>query len=352
MEFKDWLKKNYKKGIKWFNLLPEKKKLKIKTKFDLTYPKPSPVKEENIKLNTGQTFSKNIIDIGGQELFLENSQGQGFRIAYFDEGYSFHNGGQHLIGRTQWKSYINGQPNPFGEEVHGSAVTGLLIGKGEIITGLACEVDLFYSCKVMNDGMGFMDSFANGLEDMLNLPDSLRPDVIGMSIGTILPEGELADDVKRVNSLISQLKSKNVILIASSGNRGIPRWNSNAYSINAQEYPSTLSEVDAIGNIDWGDNINASSSPGDIDFAANGTNVVSFNTNGLGFNVFTGTSFSTPIHMSILVALMSRWVNKEGMNKEQVKRDYKKILVEKKLIKDLMVSGRDLDTGLGQIVLP
>lgn len=360
-EFIRFLKKTFKHGWKWFKRLKRKRKKKIKTIFitkrhdsrpiDSTKDIKIPTEAKTFKLEAGQAFSRNIIDIGGEYFYENNYLGQGFIIANLDEGLQPHEGIEHLEKprRLIRKSFIPGQSNPFGEEKHGNHVTGLEVGKGRIITGLASEVDLYYQFKIMSSGMGFVDAFNNALKYLLDLSDDEFPDFIGSSLGVRLDENNKADDVKEAEELIRECHKKGAIITASAGNQGAPLWMPERYSIPRQTWPSTMPEVLAIANVGWDNKINELSSPGNITYAANGTDVVSFGSKPSEYILLTGTSMSRPIATGFMCATLTEAVVKDKTPKVLAKKKLHSILIEKKRVWDLMSVGYDSDVGYGML---
>lgn len=203
----------------------------------------------------------------------QNSEwGRGITVAILDTGIVPHESidPSRLI-------HINLLTDAFDEEGshagHGTAVASILGGAGELVSGVAPEVD-FLSIRVLgSDGYG--DSFT--LTKAIITAVDLGVDEIVMSLGTY-------GDNHLLRQAIDYALDNNVVIVASSGNDGAQQIT----------YPARYDGVIAVGAVDRAGQLLWFSNQGDeLDITAPGYGIYAAWTGDRVAEV-SGTSFAVP----------------------------------------------------------
>ena len=275
---------------------------------------------DNIYLNSGEIGLDNFgndkrsneIDDDGNG-FVDDYQGWDFTDR---AGFPFDStGGDYLV----WDNY------PMDENIysHGTAVAGIIAASannGKGIAGVAPKT------KVMNlrafdpDGYGEEDDVAAAI--LYAVANGAK--VINMSFGDVSFSYVLRD-------VIRYAYSKNVVLVASSGN-------SNSTELH---YPSSYDEVISVGNSTQEDYVASSSNYGStLDLVAPGTDILTTSRKNT-YTSFNGTSAAAPF-VSAAAGLI---LTQKSFSNEEVKQ------IIKSTCEDINASGWDLKSGSGRLNL-
>jgi hypothetical protein len=207
--------------------------------------------------------------------------GTGVRIAILDTGVAAHSAFQSSISSIN----LVGLPaNPADMNGHGTAVASLIIGNGALTPGVAPGADII-SVRVADD-LGQSDTYllAQGIVAAVDAGAQL----INISMGGF---GESS----LLRNAIAYARERGVLIFAAAGNSGIGQ----VYQPAASEGVIAVGAVDANGN--------------HLDFSNTG-NEVAISAPGYGVNAawtgdqaaaVTGTSFSTPIVLGTVAAVMT-----------------------------------------------
>lgn len=365
-QFIAWLKESFNKGFKWFK--NQKKKTKQDLKHNYTANPFEPCKDciipavpAEFKLQPGQSFSANLIDIQGEKLYKENCLGNTEQYgdipiitAYLDEGYVAHigQGNIEVIRKSFAGNPLVPNPGPGDgkRDRHGTWCTGIIIdSSGPTLCSLSGKVKKHYSYKVMDGGMGTFDQLNAGLQDLLELSDSEFPNFIGMSIGMLLDENSKNNsDVVLCRELLAKVKQRGCLIFASAGNLGQYAKNGNDQSW--VTFPASDPNVEAIGNLNWADVADSTSSPGpEVILCGNGVNVVSWREDGVGYLLMTGTSMATPSVMSACIGICTKMVKRKQTTVKKFIAEFPQNIIDAGYVKDVMMPGRDRLTGFGQV---
>jgi subtilisin family serine protease len=205
---------------------------------------------------------------------------------------------------------------------HGTAVAGIACAVSGNTTGIAGVAP---GIKMLN--LRAFDNTGNGEDDdvaaAVLYAVKMNARIINMSFGDTKFSYVLRD-------VIRYAYSKNVVLVASSGNSN----NDEAH------YPSGYEEVISVGNSTKDDSYTGTYGS-TLDMVAPGTSVLSTTMNG-GYSEFSGTSAAAP-HVSAAAALVLS-VNNNFSNEE-----VKQIL--KSTSDDIGTGGWDIRTGAGRLNL-
>jgi subtilisin family serine protease len=150
-------------------------------------------------------------DTGLDTLHDRGLDGSGIRIAIIDTGLDPSHPslkGMHLVA---WKDVTDGKPDPYDPEGHGTYVTGLVAGQGQLRGG-APGADII-AVKVFDDAMRATDAT---VADGIRFAIEQRADIIGLSLGggTFPILGTAAEDASK------EAVSRGILVVAAAGNEG------------------------------------------------------------------------------------------------------------------------------------
>jgi subtilisin family serine protease len=219
--------------------------------------------------------------------------------------------------------YLNWDNDPDDENGHGTAIAGIAGAETNNISGVAGVAP---KIKILNirafdpTGIGDEDDVASAVLYAVKMGVK----IINMSFGDVSFSFVLKDVIKYAYS-------KNVVLVASSGNSGNDE----------PHYPSGYSEVISVGNSTEDDYVASSSSYGStLDLVAPGTFILSTSKDG-GYSVVSGTSAAAPF----VSAASSLILSLGNYNNEEVKQ------ILKSTSDDIEEPGWDSRSGAGRLNL-
>lgn len=283
------------------------------------------------------------IDWGLQNLKVPNtwteSTGKGITVLVIDTGCPVqvrdgnmvvHPDLDGAIQLSQCKSFISGEGI---EDVqgHSSHCCGIIGARNNAIgcVGYAPDCSIVTYKGLDKNGSGSMNQISEALE---YAADCLKPDIISMSLGSIMPD-------ERMHRAIKRLYDMNIPVIAAGGNGG---------SAEGVNYPGEYEEVVTIAAYDQRNGIANFSAVGEgIDFAFPGVEIYSTYLNG-GYAKLSGTSMATPAAAGVVALLLAKHKKQEA---ETGKNDCKTVEQIKEHLKkystDYGISGRDKWFGWG-----
>ncbi len=219
--------------------------------------------------------------------------------------------------------YLKWDNDPDDEQGHGTAIAGIAGAETNNISGVAGVAP---NIKILNlrafdpSGYGDEDDVASAILYAVKMGVK----VINMSFGDVSYSYVLKDVIKYAYS-------KNVVLVASSGNSGDDQ----------PHYPSGYSEVISVGNSTEDDYVAFSSSYGStLDMVAPGSLILSTSRSG-SYSVVSGTSASAPF----VSAAASLILSLGNFTNEEVKQ------ILKSTSDDIDMPGWDIKSGAGRLNL-
>ena len=219
--------------------------------------------------------------------------------------------------------YLHWDNDPNDEEGHGTAIAGIAAAETNNVSGIAGVAP---KIKILNirafdpSGYGDEDDVASAILYAVKMGAK----VINMSFGDVSFSYVLKDVIKYAYS-------KNVVLVASSGNSGD----------DSPHYPSGYSEVISVGNSTEEDYVASSSSYGStLDMVAPGSSILTTDKSG-GYSIVSGTSAAAPFVSASagLILSLGNYTNEE----------VKQIL--KSTSDDIEEPGWDIRSGAGRLNL-
>ncbi len=238
--------------------------------------------------------------ISATEVWNLGFTGSGIRIAILDTGVvTSHPEFQGRIAACHTE--VEGTTNCEDDEGHGTAVAGLAMAPGIDYNAIGSAPDaMLLVDKVLNNtGSGTTSQVIAGIEWAV----ANNANVISMSLGTdeAYPNNNCDDAHPAFKAAIDSAEASGISVVAAAGNGGLD-------GRNGLDAPACISNVIAVGAIDFDNNIWYGSSTGkamkDHGVVSGGVDLYSTSIISDGYDFFfTGTSFSAPV-VSGAVALM------------------------------------------------
>lgn len=208
--------------------------------------------------------------------------GKGVRIAILDTG---------VTASTAFSSNINTinlvelPADPTKQDGHATAVASMIIGSNALTPGVAPSADIL-SVRIAND-LGQSDSFLLSQGIVAAVDSGVQ--LINISMGSVGDSGLVKNAIEYANAA-------GVMIVAAVGNNGIDRVS----------YPAANDGVIAVGAVDaMGDHLDFSNTGTQVDLSAPGFGVNAAWPGDQAASV-SGTSFSSPIVVGAIAALMSQ----------------------------------------------
>ncbi len=256
----------------------------------------------------GSPHGKNRADIKALEAWVETTGSAEVIIAVIDTGIDFDH--PDLIDKIAQNGYdfVNDDTDPTDDNGHGTFVAGVAAAKtnnGEGIAGVAWDCKILPIKAIGEDGTGeYFD-----LVDAIDYALQNGADVINMSLGFALNEGEIAPELE---SALQIAHSEGIVTVASAGNEGNPVL-----------YPAAYDDYClAVAATDYNDTRPSWSNFGpEVDVAAPGVRIAScvplwyWGEGSLPYGFLGGTSTSVP-HVVGVVALIKSlkpWLSADDM---------------------------------------
>ena len=251
---------------------------------------------------------------------LDQQGGYEIVVAVIDSGGDFNN--PYLTGRilggTDCTGSLYGVQDTTG---HGTKVASVIV----------CSTPEYVKVlpvKVKNDkGLSTFLAVQTGMEYAI----AHGVDIINLSLG--VPVGGWLD------TQIEQAEAAGIVVVAATGNEGLPRNGSIPYN-----YPARHSKTVAVGSVNRDKEWSDFSNYGDfVDFAAPGEMIWAPTLSGHSLTTVNGTSFSSPYVAAAFADIMCVYGH---MTREEITN-----LVIEKYVEDLGEAGRDDLYGYGMINL-
>lgn len=209
----------------------------------------------------------------------------------------------------------------YGELGHGTAIAGILVAKEikEGISGISPNIRL-YDVKVLNkEGKSDIETVVRGIEWCIEK----EVNIINISFGFEVNH-------EKLEKIIQKALSKDIIIVASSGNTLGLRV----------DYPAKYEGVISVSALNPNLQRSSISGKGKIDYAAPGVNILTTDSKG-NYSKFDGTSFATAFVSGTIGTLISN--TEEKITNKNLHNFLKKYVV------DLGKEGFDEEYGYGLI---
>ncbi|WP_078382703.1 S8 family peptidase [Sutcliffiella halmapala] len=262
-----------------------------------TKDKNKAYENDSLKLND---LNGQITPWGQHLVGIDTEKGKKIKVAILDSGINDNH--EDLLGKV-YKKYntINPQDGVHDDLGHGTAVAGIITANNNAIgiVGITQNVEI-YDVKVLNEeGKGNIEDLIAGI----NWSIKEEVDILNISFG-VQSNNELLEEA------IKEAVSKGIIVVAAAGN---------TFGLSV-DYPAKYENVLSVSSIDEDLNRISTSAKGKIDFVAPGRNILSTSNNG-SYDLFEGTSFSTPYLTGVIAATLSH--RQETYSSEEIIQKFK-----------------------------
>ena len=156
---------------------------------------------------------REIVGVNNQS--LTDLDGTGVVVCVVDSGIDMDHPDLRTANLIGWRDSINGLEEPYDDEGHGTAMSGIIVADGGL-NGLSKGVDLLVAKAIDENGVGSDDSVA----DSVDWCTQNNADIISMSLGgsQSFASGILATD--QLEQSVNEALDSGVFVIASAGNDG------------------------------------------------------------------------------------------------------------------------------------
>lgn len=271
--------------------------------------------EEDIMVSP--TLQNSVPQVGANNVWSSGYTGAGQVIAILDTGidksHSFLTG--KVISEACYSSNLcpNGQPSQIGPGAgvncptnipqcnHGTHVAGIAAGRGSSFSGMAKDANLI-SIQVFsntNSSLGASSSdIILGLERVYQLRDSYSIAAVNLSLGGGTYPAPCDNTSRAMTLAISNLSSKGIATVISSGNNA---------AANGISWPGCITQAISVGSVTKSDVVSSfSNSASFLSLLAPGENIYS-SLPGTAFGYMSGTSMAAPHVAGAWALLKSKW---------------------------------------------
>jgi len=238
-----------------------------------------------------------------RKLHGSNITGAGYSICQIDTGVDYTHpdlGGCFGPGCKIIAGYdfVNSDDDPMDDHGHGTHVAGILAANGNL-SGIAPDAKIVALKALDASGQGSLSNLESAIQWCIDNASKYNITVISMSLGAENYSSYCDGDWPILTSLINEAVSKNISVVAATGNDGYPTQVS---------LPACIYNVTRAAATDKSDVLASYSNRGNFAYIllAPGSNINSTYTN-KGYSVLSGTSMSTP-HVSAAVVLLRQFI--------------------------------------------
>ena len=174
---------------------------------DLVIERPSPA------LSSWETEYKGLTGVSNQTLFGLN--GEGVVICVVDSGIDLSHPDLSDLVLKGWLDSVNGLDEPYDDEGHGTAMSGIIVADGGL-KGVSRGVGLLVAKAINEEGQGDSSSVANSVDWCVQQ----GADIISLSLGGGQSIGSGFFTTDELGQSVDEALDSGVFVIASAGNDG------------------------------------------------------------------------------------------------------------------------------------
>lgn len=174
---------------------------------DLVIERPSPA------LSSWETEYKGLTGVSNQTLFGLN--GEGVVICVVDSGIDLSHPDLSDLVLKGWLDSVNGLDEPYDDEGHGTAMSGIIVADGGL-KGVSRGVELLVAKAIDDEGQGESNSVANSVDWCVQQ----GADIISLSLGGGQSIGSGFFTTDELGQSVDEALDSGVFVIASAGNDG------------------------------------------------------------------------------------------------------------------------------------
>lgn len=174
---------------------------------DLVIERPSPA------LSSWETEYKGLTGVSNQT--LSGLNGEGVVICVVDSGIDLSHPDLSDLVLKGWLDSVNGLDEPYDDEGHGTAMSGIIVADGGL-KGVSRGVELLVAKAIDDEGQGESNSVANSVDWCVQQ----GADIISLSLGGGQSIGSGFFTTDELGQSVDQALDSGVFVIASAGNDG------------------------------------------------------------------------------------------------------------------------------------
>ena len=212
---------------------------------DLVIERPSPA------LSSWEMEYKSLTGVSNQS--LSGLDGEGVVLCVVDSGIDLSHPDLSDLVLKGWLDSVNGLDDPYDDEGHGTAMSGIIVADGGL-KGVSRGVDLLVAKAIDGEGQGDSSSVANSVDWCVQQ----GADIISLSLGGGQSFGSGFFTTDELEQSVDEALDSGVFVIASAGNDG----EDDDGDVGS---PGSMEDVICIGGITRTGSIWSGSSEGDND---------------------------------------------------------------------------------------
>ena len=212
---------------------------------DLVIERPSPA------LSSWEMEYKSLTGVSNQS--LSGLDGRGVVLCVVDSGIDLSHPDLSDLVLKGWLDSVNGLDDPYDDEGHGTAMSGIIVADGGL-KGVSRGVDLLVAKAIDGEGQGDSSSVANSVDWCVQQ----GADIISLSLGGGQSFGSGFFSTDELEQSVDEAQDSGVFVIASAGNDG----EDDDGDVGS---PGSIEDVICIGGITRTGGIWSGSSEGDND---------------------------------------------------------------------------------------
>ena len=153
--------------------------------------------------------------IGADDNSLSSLDGHGVVLCIVDSGIDLHHPDLRGIDIIGWRDSVNGLEDPYDDEGHGTAMSGIIVANGGL-KGISRGVDLLVAKAIDDEGQGSASTVAESVDWCVQQ----GADIISLSLGGGQSFGSGLFTTDQLEQSVDEALDKGVFVIASAGNDG------------------------------------------------------------------------------------------------------------------------------------
>lgn len=212
---------------------------------DLVIERPSSA------LSSWETEYRNLV--GANDHSLSGLDGKGVVLCVVDSGIDLSHPDLRGLDLKGWRDFVNGIDDPYDDEGHGTAMSGIIVANGGL-KGISTGVDLLVAKAIDNEGQGS----ASAVADSVDWCVQQGADIISLSLGGGQSFGSGLFTTDQLEQSVDEALDRGVFVIASAGNDG----EDDDGDVGS---PGSVEDVICVGGITRAGGIWSGSSEGDND---------------------------------------------------------------------------------------
>jgi serine protease AprX len=191
--------------------------------------------------------------IGAKNHSLSTLNGKGVVLCIVDSGIDLSHPDLRNLELRGWRDSVNGIDEPYDDEGHGTAMSGIIVANGGLM-GISKGVDLLVAKAIDSEGQGSASTVADSVDWCVQQ----GADIISLSLGGGQSFGSGLFSTDQLEQSVEEALDRGVFVVASAGNDG----EDDDGDVGS---PGSVEDVICVGGITRSGEIWSGSSEGDND---------------------------------------------------------------------------------------